>query len=218
MTAYSPDTRYSSPMVAMLRNMLSALVLVVAFAAPAKADIKPDLGELVYGAADAPVTIVEYAALTCPHCAHFYAEVLPELKKRYIDKGALRLVFRDFPFDGVGVRAHMLARCAGPERRSGFMDVLFKQQRAWSAAPDPVKALQQIAKLGGIGEADFNACMQSKDVESAVVKDALTGQQTDKVRSTPTFILKGEQIVGAQTIDTFVKAIEPLLKDWKPKS
>lgn len=208
MTAYSPATRYSGSMTPMLRNLLSALALLVALAAPAHADISPDTGDLVYGSADAPVTIVEYAALTCPHCAHFYTETLPELKARYIDKGTVRLVFRDFPFEAVGLRAHMLARCAGPERRSGFMDVLFRQQKTWTSAPDPLKALAQIAKLGGMSDADFNACMTSKAAEEAVLKNRLDGEQKDKVTSTPTFIIGSETFSGARTIDDFAKVIE----------
>lgn len=208
MTAYSPATRYSGSMISSLRNLLPALALLVAFAAPAKADINPDTGDLVYGSADAPVTIIEYAALTCPHCAHFYTDTLPELKARYIDKGTARLVFRDFPFEGVGLRAHMLARCAGTDRRAGFMDVLFRQQKVWTSAPDPVKALGQIAKLGGMSDADFNACMANKPAEEAVLKNRLEGEQKDKVTSTPTFIVGGETFTGARTIDEFAKVIE----------
>jgi len=202
-------------MITMLRNLLPALALLVAFAAPARAEISPDTGDLVYGSADAPVTIVEYAALTCPHCATFYTEILPQLKERYIDKGTVRLVFRDFPFEAVGLRAHMLARCAGPDRRAGFMDVLFKQQRAWSSAPDPVRALAQIAKLGGMSEANFNACMSSKPAEEAVLKNRLEGEQKDKVTSTPTFIIAGQTFSGGRTIDDFAKIIDSALAGRK---
>lgn len=215
MTAYSSATRSSGSMIPMLRNLLAVMALLAAFAAPAGAELKPDTGDLVYGSADAPVTIVEYAALTCPHCAQFYTETLPELKARYIDKGSVRLVFRDFPFEAVGLRAHMLARCAGPERRSGFMDVLFRQQKAWTQAPDPVRALGQIARLGGMPEADFNACMTNKAAEEAVLKNRLEGEQKDKVSSTPTFIIGGETFTGARTIEDFAKVIDAALAGKK---
>jgi protein-disulfide isomerase len=194
------------------------VIACVGFAGAAQAEMKPDTADLVYGKADAPVTIVEYAALTCPHCAQFHAEVLPELKKRYIDTGAVKLVFRDFPFEGLGLRAHMLARCAGPERRVGFMDVLFKQQKTWASAGDPIKALQQVAKVGGIGEADFQACMTNKAVEEAVLKNRMEGEQKDKVTSTPTLFVNGQRFTANRTVEEFAKVLDPLLKDWKPKS
>ena len=218
MTAYSPRTRYSGLDRMSPRKLLLLVVAAFGYATVAQAEIKPDTADLVYGKADAPVTIVEYAALTCPHCAHFHADVLPELKKRYIDTGAVRLIFRDFPFEGLGLRAHMLARCAGPERRVGFMDVLFKQQKAWASAPDPVKALQQVAKIGGVSEADFQACMTNKAVEEAVLKNRMEGERKDKVTSTPTLFINGERFTGNRTIEEFAKIIDPLLKDWKAKS
>ncbi len=221
MTAYSPPTRYSGSSGMSLRKLLLLAIAAAGFAAApatARAEIKPDTADLVYGRADAPVTIVEYAALTCPHCAQFHSEVLPELKKRYIDTGAVKLVFRDFPFEGLGLRAHMLARCAGPERRVGFMDVLFKQQKAWTGAGDPIKALQQVAKIGGIGEADFQACMTSKPVEEAVLKNRMEGEQKDNVKSTPTLFVNGQRFTGDRTVEGFAKILDPLLKDWKAKS
>ena len=218
MTAYSPRTRYSGSYGMSPRKLLLLVIASAGLAVSARADIKPDTGDLVYGKADAPVTIVEYAALTCPHCAHFHAEVLPELKKKYIDTGAVKLVFRDFPFEGLGLRAHMLARCAGPERRVGFMDVLFKQQKTWASAQDPIKALQQVAKVGGIGEADFNACMTSKPAEEAVLKNRMEGEQKDKVTSTPTLFVNGQKYTGNRNVEDLSKTLDPLLKDWKPKS
>jgi protein-disulfide isomerase len=218
MTAYSPRTRYSGFLRMSPRKLLLLVIASAGLALPAQADIKPDTADLVYGKADAPVTIVEYAALTCPHCAHFHTDVLPELKKKYIDTGAVKLVFRDFPFEGLGLRAHMLARCAGPERRVGFMDVLFKQQKTWASAPDPIKALQQVAKIGGIGEADFNACMTSKSAEEAVLKNRMEGEQKDKVTSTPTLFVNGQKYTGNRNVEELSKVLDPLLKDWKPKS
>ncbi len=220
MTAYSHPTRSSGSERMSLRKLLLLAVIGIglAVAPKAEAQTRPDLGDQVYGQADAPVTILEYAALTCPHCAQFHGEVLPELKKRYIDTGAVKLVFRDFPFEGLGLRAHMLARCAGPERRAGFMDVLFKQQKVWAGAPDPIKALQQVAKLGGIGEAEFNACMTNKEVEEAVLKNRFEGEQKDKVKATPTLFINGEPFNGNRTVEDLAKALDPLLKNFKPKS
>ena len=100
------------------------------------------MGELVLGNPNAPVTVIEYASLSCHHCAEFHAGTLPKLKERYIDTGKVKLVFRDFPLEQNALRAAMIARCAGPERRERFVDVFFKQQDGWSHAKDPTAATQ----------------------------------------------------------------------------
>src|SRR6478735_6633041 len=112
-----------------------------------------DLGESAIGDATAPVTIIEYSSLTCPHCAAFHTQTLPELTKRYIDTGKVRLVLRDFPLDETALKASVIAHCAGPERVPEFVEVFFTRQQSWARAADPVQALTQLARLGGLGEA-----------------------------------------------------------------
>ena len=113
------------------------------------------LKERVLGDPNAPVEIIEYASLTCPHCAAFHAEKLPQIKKKYIDTGKAKLIARDFPFDRLGAMGAMMARCANPARYHQFLDVLFKQQSKWTRSNDPVGELQKIGKLGGLSEDDF---------------------------------------------------------------
>src|ERR1051325_8235316 len=132
-------------------------------------------GDMILGKADAPVTLVEYASMTCPHCADFHVNQLPTIKRDYIDTGKLRLVFREFPLDGLGLQAAMVARCAGPDRFFSFLEVLFKQQLAWARAPDPKAALAQIAKQGGMGEAAFAACVSDQKVNDDIVARRLEG-------------------------------------------
>ncbi len=167
--------------------------------------------EMSLGKADAPVTIIEYASLTCPHCASFHEKTLPELKRDYIDAGKVRLVFRDFPFDEIALRAAMLARCNGPERYFGFVDVLFKQQAAWSRAANPIDALAQTARLGGLGEDAFRACLANRPLEDYVLKIRLEGQSQHGVNSTPSFIIGGAKHAGFRTFEEMKALIDPLL-------
>ena len=112
-------------------------------------------GDMVVGSDDAPVTIIEYASMTCPHCADFHLNTYGKLKEAYIDTGKVRLVFREFPLDGLALQASMLARCAGPKRFFAFIDVLFTQQAGWARASDPMSALARIGRLGGVGAKKF---------------------------------------------------------------
>jgi protein-disulfide isomerase len=157
------------------------------------------------------VTMIEYSSLTCPHCAAFHTDTLPGLKQRFIDAGKLRLVVRDFPLDESALKGAMIAHCAGPERYVRFMDVFFAQQQSWARAADPVAALKQLAKLGGLGEEQVDACLADKALEEAVLQARLTGQQTFNIRSTPTFIIDGKAYPGNRSVDEFAAIIEPLL-------
>jgi protein-disulfide isomerase len=170
-----------------------------------------ELAEGSLGDPAAPVTMIEYSSLTCPHCAAFHTETLPGLKQRFIDAGKLRLVVRDFPLDESALKGAMIAHCAGPERYVRFMDVFFAQQQSWARAADPVAALKQLAKLGGLGEEQVDACLADKALEEAVLQARLTGQQTFNIRSTPTFIIDGKAYPGNRSVDEFAAIIEPLL-------
>ena len=114
--------------------------------------------EMVLGDPNAPVTIIEYSSLTCPHCASFHINTLPQVKERYIDTGEARLFYRDFPFDRASLLAAAIARCAGRERFFVFLDVLFRTQDAWSRDPDPAKALAKVGRLGGLSNEAIDAC------------------------------------------------------------
>jgi protein-disulfide isomerase len=171
-----------------------------------------DSDDRVLGKPDAPITIIEYASLTCPHCAAFDAETLPKIKKEWIDTGKAKLIFRDFPLDGLALKGAKLARCAPPERFYGFIDVLFHQQDVWARAADPEAALGRIAKLGGMSDEQFQACMKDDTVENKVLAIRLAGEKDYKVESTPTFFINGKKLVGALPYDSFDDALKAAAK------
>ena len=142
-----------------------AAVLFLAFAGIAQADapaLAPD--DAVLGKADAPITIFEYASLTCPHCAEFDQETFPKVKTDWLDTGKAKLVFRDYPLDQMALKAAMLARCAPPDKFFSFIDVLFRSQTSWAGSGNAdavTQALSRIARLGGISEEKFK-CLHGR--------------------------------------------------------
>lgn len=172
-----------------------------------------DLGEPGLGDPAAPVTMVEYSSLTCPHCAVFHTDTLPGLKQRFIDAGKLRLVIRDFPLDDIALKGAVIAHCGGPQRYPRFIDVFFAQQRSWARAADPLGALRQLAKLGGLSEDEIDACLADPALEEAVLRSRLEAQQKFDIRSTPSFVIDGQVYPGNRSVEEFAAIIEPKLKD-----
>ncbi len=172
------------------------------------------LADRVLGDPNAPVTILDYSSMTCPHCAAFHTETLPKIKEKYIDTGKVKLVFRDFPLDQAALRASMLERCAPAERYFPLVDVLFKSQAQWSRGSDPAKALAQYGKLAGMSQATIDACLANQPLADGILQSRLTGADKYKVESTPTFVLNdgAATISGAQSFETFAAAIDKLLK------
>lgn len=163
------------------------------------------------GSDKAPVTIVEYASLTCPHCAKFANSTFEALKTKYIDTGKVHFIYRDFPFDQVGLRAAMMARCAGPDQFFGFLAVLFKSQESWAGAKDPLDELAKIGRLGGMSKEQFDACMNDKALMDGILNGRLEAEQKLEVKATPTFIINGVKHEGDMPIEEFDKILEPLL-------
>jgi len=167
-------------------------------------------GDRVLGKADAPITIIEYASLTCPHCAHFEVDVLPKLKAKWIDTGKAKLVLRDFPLDEPALRAEMLARCAPPERFYPLVETLFETQDKWVVAKDWRAALEKLVRLAGIGKKEFDACLSNKAIEDQVAQSRLIASQQLGVNSTPTFFINGKKYEGEPTIEAFEQALSGL--------
>jgi protein-disulfide isomerase len=165
----------------------------------------------ILGKPDAPITIVEYASLTCPHCAHFQAEVLPEIKKQWIDTGKAKLVLRDFPLDEEALRAAMIARCAPPARYYAFADTFFAAQDKWVRERDYQGALAKLARLGGMGKEEFDACLRNKQLEDSIVESRFVASKTLDVNSTPTFFINGNKFTGAPTAQDFAANLEAAL-------
>lgn len=164
----------------------------------------------ILGNPDAPITIVEYASLTCPHCAHFQDDVLPEIKRKWIDTGKAKLVLRDFPLDEPALRAAMIARCAPPDRYYAFADTFFAQQEKWVKASDYREVLARLAKLGGIGKDEFDACLKDTQLENKIVEGRLIASKELDVDSTPTFFVNGSKFTGAPTAEEFDKLLSSL--------
>ncbi len=167
--------------------------------------------DFVIGTPGAPVTVIEYASLTCPHCANFHKNILPALISAYVDSGKIRLVYRDFPLDGVALRASMLARCAGRERFFGFIDILYQRQARWAGSADPLAALTRVAALGGLGADEFNACLKNKTIEDRILTQRQEAQRAFAVNSTPSFIIDGRLVAVGKTIADFKAILDPLV-------
>lgn len=179
-------------------------------------EAKGPLDDVVMGSPTAPVTMIEYASMTCPHCAHFTVDTFPKLKEKYIDTGKVRYIMREYPLDGLAAAAFMLARCAGPDKFYPMIEALFAEQKQWAGVKEPLPPLLAIAKQAGFTEASFQACIHDKELLDKIQQVRNRAQQKFKVEATPTFYINGERFSGALTIDEIDKAVEPLLKTAAP--
>jgi len=159
-------------------------------------DTQASLKELMIGNKNAPVTIIEYASLGCPHCANFHKDTYPLLKKHYIDTGKVKMIYRDFPLGASALAAAMISRCAGPKRRLGMIDLFYRSQAQWGRAQNPLQALTKVARFGGLTEQDVKACIANQELIDAVRAGAEQATTDHNVQSTPSFIINGELIAG----------------------
>jgi len=169
------------------------------------------LGDVALGPEDAKVTIIEYASLTCSHCAHFHATTWPELKKRYIDTGKIRFILREFPLDPLATAGFMLARCNGNDKYYPITDMLFEQQKNWAFVDKPLDSLRQFMKQAGFSQEKFDACLQDQKLYDAVNSVKNRAMEQFSVDSTPTFFINGQRHPGSLSIDEIEKVIKPLL-------
>ncbi|MBX9619925.1 MAG: DsbA family protein [Hyphomicrobiales bacterium] len=169
------------------------------------------LGDKVLGAETAKVTIIEYASMTCPHCAAFHTETLPKLKEKYIDTGLVKLIFREFPLDPLAAGASILARCAPGDRYFPMIDVLYRLQRNWAAANDPVAALLQIARQTGFTQESFEACLRNQSLLDGVNAERDRASRRFGVSSTPTLFINGQVYRGALSFDELDKIVGPMV-------
>jgi len=184
--------------------------------------IGPD--EHVLGKADAPVTIIEYASMTCPHCAHFNEQVMPRIKSEFIDKGLVRFVFRPFPLDGLAARASLLAQCTpSADGYFSMVDVLFRSQADWEHASDPLAALKQIGRTAGMQEADVDRCINDQEGLNKIVEGIKEAQAKFGVDSTPSFVINGKKFTNMPFEDeqengTTTTGFSTVIKGLLPKS
>jgi protein-disulfide isomerase len=175
-------------------------------------EAKGPLDDIVMGSPTAPVTMIEYASMTCPHCAHFATETFPKLKEKYIDTGKVKYIMREYPLDGLAAAAFMLARCAGPDKYYPMIETLFAEQKKW-AVKEPLPPLLAIAKQAGFTEQSFKECLADKAMLEKIQQMRNRGQQKFKVEATPTFYINGERHSGALSIEEIDTAVAPLIKN-----
>lgn len=157
--------------------------------------------EMALGAEDAPVTIVEYASFTCPHCANFNTGVFRQIHENYIETGVVRFIHREVYFDAPGLWAAMVARCGGPERYFGITDMLFEAQRDWARAQPAAgqsegeavaEGLRRIGRRAGMNDDEINACLSDRDMAMAMMEVYRQNAERDNVRATPSFLINGQ--------------------------
>lgn len=181
--------------------------------ASAEGEVAPRFKDIVLGNPDAPVTVIEYASMTCSHCASFHTGTLPKLKEQYIDTGKVKFIMREFPLDNLAGAASMLARCVAEDKFYPFVDMLFEKQSQWARASDPVAELRQVSKLAGFTEERFNQCVTDQEALEYIQQVRADGDQKYDIRATPTLIINGQKLEGAQPIERLQAIIDPLLED-----
>ncbi|MBO0733275.1 MAG: DsbA family protein [Methylocapsa sp.] len=170
------------------------------------------LPDLVIGSKDAPVTIVEYASMTCSHCAAFSTGAFPELKKKYIDTGKVKFVLREFPLDQLGAAGFMLARCSGDDKRNAVVELLFAQQKNWAFTDKPLEALAGLLKQTGMSQAAFDACLKDQALYDKIAQVHDRAAEKFGVAATPTFFINGKRQKGEIPRDALDNLLAPLLK------
>jgi protein-disulfide isomerase len=189
----------------------SPIVAAQATSADKKALLSVQPGDHVKGDPNAPITLIEYASLDCPHCAHFNTVILPAIEKKWIDTGKVKLVYRDFPLDQVAVKAAQLAECAGKDRYFAVVDMIFENQGTWAAAQDPIAELSKSLRIAGMGDNEVKACLANDKVADGVIADYKGGEALG-VNSTPTLFINGDQYRGARSVEELDEIFGKLAK------
>lgn len=195
-----------------LWGLVWALVAVPPAAAAGVAEL---LADRSLGQETAPVTIIEYSSLTCPHCAQFHEEILPQIKSAYIDTGKARLIYRDYPLDPRALAAAMVARCVDPGRYYGFIALLYKDLQTWARSDDPVRDLKVRAQLAGLPPPEVDACLANQGLAKGIEERAQNARREFGIDSTPSFVINGRLVRGAQGFPDFRAAIEAALLGQK---
>jgi protein-disulfide isomerase len=168
------------------------------------------LPEKVFGAAEAPVTVIEYASLTCHHCMNFHMKTWPEFKGKYVDSGKVRFIIREFPLDPLAMAGFMLARCAGEDKWYPVVDMLYRTQESWAHSDNPLDGLTQAMRQTGMGKDGVEACLKREDIYQGIKQVSERGKGFG-VESTPTFFVNGKKEVGALSLEQFDAILAPLL-------
>lgn len=171
------------------------------------------LDDEIMGDVNAPVTLLEYASMTCPHCKAFHERVMPAIQKKYIDTGKVKYIVRPFPFNGdrLGEAAFMLAKCAPNNNYYPMLDALFTHQQSWTSGNDPVAELKRISMLAGLFETDFDSCLKNRDLYHNMIKGRDIAVRKHNVRSTPTVFVGNERFTGSHSVEGLSAALDRAL-------
>lgn len=165
------------------------------------------MGKRSIGSPDAPIKVVEYSSLTCGHCAMFHKSSYEEFKTRFVDTGRVELIFKEYPLNPPALDASQILRCMPEDKFVSFMSLLFDQQDAWAFKPDYKDALRQNAKLAGMSDEQFDACLANTDLKNRIVADMKAASDKFKIQSTPSFVVNdGQKVVMGNQPMTFFEA------------
>ena len=162
------------------------------------------------GVESANIEIIEFASLTCGHCAKFHNDVFPKIKEEFIDTGKVSFVYKDFPLDKFALKASVIARCSGEKNSLAFLKVLYSKQKDWTRTQDPFRSLLKIAKLGGLKNDEIKVCVGNKSIEDGILKQRLNASKFD-IKATPTLYINGEKYEGDLTFEALKLKINTLL-------
>ncbi len=171
--------------------------------------------DLVIGDKNAPITIIEYASMSCSHCANFHNDTLPDLKKDYIDNGIVRMVFRDYPFNYPALLGSMMMRCIPSDVRYDYMNALYQLQTTWVNKDPKIskKELYKIMQSGGMTKEEFDSCYSNVDNENLILEGVMAAQKEFNIKSTPSFVINGNVIQGNKNIKEFRQIIDKILSE-----
>ena len=178
-----------------MTRLFAPILFTLAMTFGAAAQDAPEVEEMALGEPEAPVTVIEYASFTCPHCATFHQQSFDRLKEEYVDTGQVRYVYREVYFDRFGLWASLVARCAGADRYFGIVDLLYERQSEWLAGGEPAEIAENLRRLGrsaGLDDGQLNQCLQDGEKAQALVAEYQKNAEADGINSTPSFVIGGE--------------------------
>ena len=168
--------------------------------------------DIVLGSENAPITLIEYASLSCGHCANFYNDVFPELKAKYIDTGKVKFILRDFPFNAAALHGSILARCVSKDNYYDVVHTLFAEQKKWAFDQYFIENLATYGKQYGVTREQFNVCVGDKQLQEKIMERMQEGRKKFAIDSTPSFVLNGQKTEGLNSISRLTKVLDAVLE------
>tara|TARA_Y100000590_G_scaffold437277_1_gene558754 strand:+ start:333 stop:944 length:612 start_codon:yes stop_codon:yes gene_type:complete len=203
----------------MIKNYFIAptfyLIILISSAVLSDSALEITEDDFFIGDENAPITIIEYASLSCSHCASFHIDTLPKIKEEFVDTGKVKVVFRDFPFNYPALLGSMILRCVPDNVRYTYMNALYQLQSKWVVRENAksTEELYKIMQSGGMPKEEFNACIENVDIENRILEGLMKAQNEFNIKSTPSFIINGELIEGNKPIKDFRQIINKILSE-----